>query len=400
MKSRFSNLIIDSGKTATEIVEFLIKQAIDSRASDLHIDPLKEKIRLRLRVDGGLCELPSLPLTKHQEIISKIKILAGLRIDEHLKSQDGRFRMNNFANSFVDVRVSILPTYYGENAVLRLLSDQNESLNLSSLGFSETDLKKINKAILKTSGMILSTGPTGCGKTTALYSMIKSLNKSDVSIITIEEPIEYAIPGIRQIQVNSQGNLNFESGLRSILRQDPNIIMVGEIRDRETAVIAVNAALTGHLLLSTLHTNDAAATLPRLIQMGIEPFLLASTFNIAINQRLVKKLCEKCKIEEKITDSQKSYFKKILNKEISKQKFWKGAGCDFCNDTGFFGRTIIGEIMPTDEKIRDLILCKSSASAIRKVAIKNGMTTLLEDGLKKVKLGITSLAEILRVVYE
>jgi len=399
MKGRFSNLIIDSNKSITELLEFLIKKALDSRASDLHIDPLKDEIRLRLRVDGSLHELPHLSLTKHQEIISKIKILSGLRIDEHLKSQDGRFRLI-LEKGFVDVRVSVLPTYYGENAVLRLLSDQNESLNLENLGFAADDLAKIKKAILKPNGMILSTGPTGCGKTTALYAILKTLNKNDVSIITIEEPIEYAIPGIRQIQVNAGSNLNFGSGLRSILRQDPNIIMVGEIRDHETAVIAVNAALTGHLLLSTLHTNDAAATLPRLIQMGIEPFLLASTFSIAINQRLVKKLCDKCKVEEKINAEQKIYLKDFFKKDISRQKFWKGTGCDFCNGTGFFGRTIIGEIMPTDEKIRNLILSKSTAGEIRKSAIKNGMQTLLQDGLKKVKSGITSLGEVLRAAYE
>ena len=399
MNGRFSNLVIDSDKSATDLLEFLIKKALDSRASDLHIDPLKDKIRLRLRVDGSLHEFPSLPLEKHQEIISKIKILAGLRIDEHLKSQDGRFRLI-LQEGFVDIRVSVLPTYYGENAVLRLLSDQNESLNLENLGFSGSDLQKIRRAIVKPNGMILSTGPTGCGKTTALYAILKTLNKSDVSIITIEEPIEYAIPGIRQIQVNAGSNLNFESGLRSILRQDPNIIMVGEIRDRETAVIAVNAALTGHLLLSTLHTNDAAATLPRLIQMGIEPFLLASTFSIAINQRLVKKLCDKCKEEEKVGVEQKSYLKNLFKKDVSRQKFWKSVGCDFCNGTGFLGRTIIGEIMTTDEKIRSLILNKSSASEIKKVAIKNGMQTLLQNGLEKVKTGVTSLEEVLRGAHE
>ncbi len=286
------------------LVDCLLEKANENRASDIHIDPTSKAIRIRMRIDGVLIQTYELPKTIHPELISRVKVLAKLRTDEHQATQDGRFRhVFPKSDSFVDVRVSIAPTYHGENAVLRILSDKAEAFTLYSLGFSPSDQEKILKALKKPNGMILATGPTGSGKTTTLYTLIKLLNSSEVSIITIEDPIEYAVGEIEQIQVNPRTGLTFANGLRSILRQDPNIIMVGEIRDAETANIAVNTALTGHLLLSTLHTNDAATTLPRLLDMGIEGYLVASTVNIAIGQRLVRKICMHCKEKGELTSA-------------------------------------------------------------------------------------------------
>ena len=359
------------------LVDRLIEKAHASRASDIHIDPLAKNVRIRFRVDGVLANVYSFPKEINNEIISRIKILSKLRTDEHQATQDGRFRYvfseeKDRQNEFIDFRVSIMPTHHGENAVLRLLVDKNEELTLKDLGFSENDIQKIKKAIKKTSGMILSTGPTGSGKTTTMYALIKMLNSPEVSIITIEDPIEYAVSEIKQIQVNARSGLTFANGLRSILRQDPNIIMVGEIRDAETASIAVNTALTGHLLLSTLHTNDAATTLPRLLDMGIEEYLIASTVSVAIGQRLVRKICKECKRK----------------------------GCGECGNTGYKGRMCINEVLVADNEIREAILRRASADEIKKIAIKNGMTTMLEDGLQKVKNGFTTVEEVLRVVHE
>ena len=386
-----------SGETI-EILESLLKKSSELNASDIHIDPTKRETIIRLRVDGRLQKFDSLPPEKHSELISRLKILAGLRIDEHFRAQDGRFRFNISESSFFDVRVSILPTYYGENAVLRLLSDQNESFNLENLGFDSDDLKKIREAFGKSSGMILVTGPTGCGKTTTLYSIIKELNKIEDSIITIEDPIEYAISGVRQIQVDKRGGLDFANGLRSILRQDPNIIMVGEIRDNETASMAINSALTGHLLLSTLHTNDASTSLPRLLDMKIEPFLLASTFRLAINQRLVRKICTNCKIEIEFNDSEKEFFNKIIGR--TPHTLFKGPGCDDCHGTGFKGRIVIAEVLKNSEEICHFILDRRPSSEIKRAAKSGGMKTLLQDGLDKVVKGKTSLEEVLRAIQE
>jgi type II secretory ATPase GspE/PulE/Tfp pilus assembly ATPase PilB-like protein len=286
--------------------------------------------------------------------------------------------------------------------VLRLLSEKSENLTLENLGFSENDTKKILAAIKKPNGMILSTGPTGSGKTTTLYTLIKMLNSPSVSIITIEDPIEYAVNDIEQIQVNPRAGLTFANGLRSILRQDPNIVMVGEIRDRETANIAVNTALTGHLLLSTLHTNDAATTLPRLLDMGIEEYLVASTVSIAIGQRLVRKICKDCKSEEKVTKAIKQSlsdtpFAKLLKEN---QILYKGAGCESCNGTGYKGRICINEVLVADDVIREAILRKASASEIKNIAIERGMTTMFEDGFNKIKSGETTIEEVLRVIHE
>ncbi len=281
------------------LVDCLVTRAYAARASDIHLDPRSDGVMVRLRVDGVLQDVHKLPATIHNEVISRIKILCGLRTDEHQAAQDGRFRLLLETGVSVDVRVSIVPVYYGENAVMRLLADQAEEYTLSSLGFTKENQEKILRAIQKPYGMILATGPTGSGKTTTLYTLVRMLNQPGVSVITIEDPVEYAISGINQIQVNPRTGLSFSQGLRSMLRQDPNIIMVGEIRDMETAGLAVNIALTGHLVLSTLHTNDAPTTLPRLLDMKVEPYLIASTVNVAIGQRLLRRICNHCK-EERI----------------------------------------------------------------------------------------------------
>ena len=384
------------------LVASLIEHAYDSRASDVHIDPEDKKIRVRLRIDGVLHNSFIFPEEIHSEIITRIKVLSGLRTDEHQAAQDGRFRLNFKNGELVDVRVSITPTFYGENAVLRLLAEKAEKFTLDTLGFNKKDKEKILKAVKKPYGMILSTGPTGSGKTTILYTLIKILNTPEISIITIEDPIEYAIEGIDQIQVNSRTSLTFANGLKSILRQDPNIIMVGEIRDEETAAIAVNAALTGHLLLSTLHTNDAATTLPRLLDMKIEPFLIASTINIAIGQRLVRKICPDCKIKKPVSISEMKSLSEILPKEtLAKyENFYQGAGCDKCDNSGYRGRIGIFEVLEINDNIRDAIVRKANANEIKEIAVKNGMTTMIEDGLQKALAGITTIEEILRVINE
>jgi type IV pilus assembly protein PilB len=385
------------------LMDCLIEKAHKSRASDIHIDPSVDKVRVRLRVDGVMQNAYTFPKNIHSEIIARIKILAKLRTDEHQATQDGRFRhIFPETNEFADIRVSIAPTYHGENTVMRLLSDKAENFDLKSLGFSDSDRKKIEESLKKPNGMILATGPTGSGKTTTLYTMIKMLNSPEVSIVTIEDPIEYAVSDVEQIQVNARTGLTFANGLRSILRQDPNIIMVGEIRDPETASIAVNTALTGHLLLSTLHTNDAATTLPRLLDMGIETYLVASTVNIAIGQRLVRKICEHCKEKIDVTSALKESFS---NTAISKliqdeKKLFKGKGCDKCNLSGYIGRICINEVLVADDEIREAILRKASSSEIRKIAIKNGMTTMLEDGFRRIKNGETTIEEVLRVIHE
>ncbi len=389
-----------------ELVQTCIEEAHDLRASDIHIDPTESDVIMRLRIDGVLQDKCSFPKSILPEVISRIKVLSGLRTDEHQAAQDGRFRLMTKDNSPIDVRVSITPTYYGENVVLRLLSDHASNFTLEMLGFNEADRKKIMQAIAKPYGMILATGPTGSGKTTSLYTLIKMLNTKEVSIITIEDPIEYAIEGITQIQINQRSNLTFAAGLRSILRQDPNIIMVGEIRDGETASIAVNTALTGHLLLSTLHTNDSATTLPRLLDMGIDAYLVASTVNIAIGQRLVRKVCEKCKEAVKVTDAERESLMHSLPERLTKagykipQAFYKGKGCTECEGTGFAGRIGIYEVLVVSPAVREAILKQSSSVAIRDIAIAEGMTTMFEDGLHKAETGKTTISEVLRTIHE
>lgn len=386
------------------LVDLLVGHAYSTRASDIHIEPTKEGTRLRFRIDGLLHDLFDPQKIKpelHQEIVSRIKVLSGMRTDEHLLPQDGRFKVVIEDFGDVDVRVSIMPTYYGENAILRVLAE-TQHFNLNSLGFLPQDLKKVEAAIRKPYGMILANGPTGSGKTTTLYTILKRLNKPDVSVITIEDPIEYSLPGTTQIQINDRVGLTFASGLRSILRQDPNIVMVGEIRDKETAAIAVNAALTGHLVLSTLHTNDSATTFPRLLDMGVPPFLVASTINIAVGQRLVRTLCQKCKVKRTLTADEMKSVGEIIP-EVAKEKiksFYAPKGCAECSGTGYSGRIGVREVLEVNEELRQLIMGRANAGQIKEVALKNGMTTMVKDGMTKVQKGLTSLEEILRIIHE
>jgi type II secretory ATPase GspE/PulE/Tfp pilus assembly ATPase PilB-like protein len=385
------------------LVDRLMEYAFLARASDIHMEPLEDKVVLRLRIDGLLHDIFNIPKNIQSGFITRIKVLAGMRTDEHQAAQDGRFKtkLSDPAREF-DVRVSIIPTYYGENAVLRILAEQTQIKKLDDLALNDADKVKIRHAVKEPYGMILATGPTGSGKTTTLYTVLKELSTREVSIITIEDPIEYSLEGIDQIQVNTRTGLTFAQGLRSILRQDPNVIMVGEIRDEETASIAVNAALTGHKLLSTIHTNDAATTLPRLLDMGIEPFLVASTVNVAIGQRLVRTICEDCRTQKTLTEAEFKILSEQLTTEVigNNHEFYYGKGCGSCGGTGYFGRVGVYEVLEMNDFIREAIMRRADAGEIKKIAIKNGMVTLLEDGFKKALTGQTTIEEILRVVHE
>jgi type IV pilus assembly protein PilB len=386
------------------IVDILIEYAYDNGASDIHLEPEKEKSIVRFRIDGVLQEVLSFKPDIHSQVISRIKFLAKLRTDEHLSAQDGKIQ-TKIENEELDIRVSIIPIVHGEKCVLRLLSARYRQFGLADLGMSDTDLKKVSNASAKPYGMILSTGPTGSGKTTSMYAILKILNTKERNIATIEDPVEYEIEGLNQIQVNPKTNLTFAEGLRSILRQDPNIIYVGEIRDDETADIAVNSAMTGHLVLSTLHTNDAATALPRLLDMNIEPFLVASTVNIIIAQRLVRKICEKCKVSEvkAIAELEKHFDKELLQKYFKNKqelRVYSGKGCPVCKNTGYVGRIGIFEVLELSSEIQDLVVAKSDSAKIMQQAIFEGMTTMIEDGLFKMQEGITTTEEILRATRE
>lgn len=388
------------------LVDNLILYAYKLKTSDIHFEPQENTVKVRARVDGVLYTIFYLPREIKEEIISRIKVLAGLRTDEHNAPQDGRFKFKIFdEDKNFDIRVSIMPTYHGENAVLRLLAQSDSDFKIEALGFSERDLAIVKENINRPYGMILVTGPTGSGKTTTLYTILSELNSDTVSIVTLEDPVEYSISNITQIQVNPFTGLTFGSGLRSILRQDPNIIMVGEIRDKETATIAINAALTGHLLLSTLHTNDAPTAVVRLSEMGIEDFLISSTVNVVIAQRLVRKICPSCKTEKAVTLSDLEVFNKYLPKEELYQlenikTLYFGKGCNQCNQTGYLGRMGIFEVMPVTKAIQEVIMKGWDSNQIKEVAIQEQMTTLIQDGFKKVLKGITTIEEVLRVTHE
>ena len=384
-----------------KIVTLLIEFAYQDKSSDVHIEPQEKLSLIRFRIDGILHDVLVIPKVFHDRIISRIKILSSLRTDEHLSPQDGKMRIA-LEEEELDIRVSILPIADGEKVVLRLLASKFRQFSLIDLGMNEKDLAKVNAAYNKSFGMVLSTGPTGSGKTTSIYSILKILNTREKNITTIEDPVEYRLKGVNQIHVNTKTDLTFANGLRSILRQDPNVVFVGEIRDSETAGIAVNAALTGHLVLSTLHTNDAATTLPRLIDMKVEPFLVASTVNVIIAQRLIRKICDMCKASY---DIKRSDLVKNLPEEILKRHFadkeiirgYQGKGCKICHQTGYSGRLGIFEVLEVTKDIRTLIAEKNDSDVINKKAIEEGMTTMLDDGLEKVLKGVTTIEEVLRV---
>jgi len=417
IKKEFSDIIEEElGKTKKQdlktkdipiikILDTLIEYAYENGASDVHIEPLEGKTQIRFRIDGVLHNVVSLPKNIHDLLVSRIKVLSKLRTDEHFAAQDGKFVVKQDKDRF-DVRVSIVPVTEGENVVMRLLSEKARRFTLEDLGFGDKDLEKIKDAIKKPYGMILSTGPTGCGKTTTLYAILKLLNKPKVNICTIEDPVEYDIEGVSQIQVNSKTELTFAKGLRSIVRQDPDIIMVGEIRDEETAGIAVNSAMTGHLVLSTMHANTAATNTVRLIDMGIEPFLTASSINVIIGQRLVRKICAKCRESREIKRDKLEklgFSEELINKFFKKGdkiRIYYGKGCKGCANTGYSGRTGIFELLEIEDNIKEMIMAKINSDKIEDQAVKNGMKTMVEDGIEKVLSGVTTIEEIIRTTRQ
>lgn len=359
---------------------------------------------VRLRIDGILHDEFTTPIKVHNRLLSLLKIRTHMRTDEHRAPQDGRYRFSTPVGE-VDIRASIMPISDGEKAVLRLLSSESHKLSLTDLGFSKPDLDKVNRAIKKPWGMILATGPTGSGKTTSIYAIVEILNKREVNISTIEDPVEFYIPGVNQSQVDRLAKLSFATGLRTIVRQDPDIIMVGEIRDEETANIAVNAALTGHKLLSTLHTNNAATTIPRLLDMKVEPFLLASTLICTIAQRLMRHVCTDCwqSMELKIKDAEAILEEVTLKKLFGNKKsvaVAKAVGCKKCNNTGYRGRIGIYEVLEVTEEIQKLIVKRATSEEINQLALSEGMTALIDDGIQKVLALDTTIEELVRVMNE
>jgi len=385
-----------------KMVNVILAQAIKEKASDIHIEPEDKTLRIRYRIDGVLYERLSPPKKLQAALISRIKIMANLDIAERRLPQDGRMRIV-LNDKEIDFRVSILPIVFGEKVVLRILDKSSLTLNLEKLGFGEKELQIFNESISKPHGMILLTGPTGSGKTTTLYSALSKINTPTKNIITVEDPVEYQLKGINQVQARSDIGMTFASGLRSILRQDPDIIMVGEIRDLETADIAIKSALTGHLVFSTLHTNDAPGAISRLIDMGIEPFLLSSSLIMVAAQRLMRKICENCKEEIDLPEKSKENFVHILQQsisEISDLTIYKGKGCELCSNTGYKGRVAVVEILKIDDEIKQLIMNKATSGEIKETAVKGGMRTLQEGGISLVKNGTTTIEEVWRVTAE
>ncbi|MDG2303773.1 MAG: type II secretion system ATPase GspE [Candidatus Binatia bacterium] len=385
----------DDDAPIIRLVNSLLFQAVKDRASDIHIEPFERDVTVRFRIDGILYDVLKPPRRYHPTIVARIKIMSGLDIAEKRLPQDGRLRFR-VAGRDIDVRVSIVPTQFGERAVLRLLDRTGALLRLEDLGLLGTNLDDLERLIEKSHGILLVTGPTGSGKTTTLYAALARLNSSSRNIITIEDPIEYQLHGVGQIQVNPKIDLTFASGLRSILRQDPDVIMVGEIRDPETAEIAIQAALTGHLVFSTLHTNDSFGALSRLIDMGIEPFLVSSSLNGVMAQRLVRRVCPTCRVAETST----AETERELGIPTGTEIFGEGPGCEDCKGTSYRGRSGIHELLPVDDDVRTLVMQRSDAAAIRKLATSRGMRTLRDDGAEKVTEGTTTVAEVLRVTQE
>lgn len=398
LKTRFSQIITKKIRIAPEILQEILEDALIYQASDIHLEPKEDGTLIRFRIDGILKEAGNIPKEHYGNLINHIKVQSRLRIDEHNTTQDGAMRYD-FSGGNIDIRISIAPTIGGEKVTMRLLTNYVQSLQLAEIGLSRENQKFFEEASQKPFGMILVTGPTGAGKTTTLYSLLQIISNPGVNITTIEDPVEYHLPGLNQIQVNTERNITFSKGLRSIVRQDPDIILVGEIRDEETAEIAVNAALTGHLLLSTFHANDAATAIPRLLEMGVEPFLLASTLELIGAQRLIRKICPHCRYSipldaEEMKDIRKR-FEDYLPKEAG--VLYRAKGCVACHHTGYKGRTGIFECIPVSQELQDLILQHPSSKQIWALARKKGAITLFEDGMLKVRQGITTLEELLRV---
>ena len=399
LETRFSKIIESKGRVAPELLEEIFDDALVFRASDIHFEPRPKDVLVRFRVDGVLHEAGKIPKEYYENILNRIKVQSSMRIDEHFAAQDGSLRYEK-DGTFTDLRTSIVPTVEGEKVVLRVLSAYVQGFSLGDLGLTTTHQEFLAQAAAKPFGMILVAGPTGSGKTTTLYALLKLVNSPDVNITTIEDPVEYKVIGVNQIQTNVQTDLTFAKGLRSIVRQDPDIILVGEIRDKETAEIAVNAALTGHLLYSTFHANDAATAIPRLLDMGIEPFLLASTLEVIVAQRLVRKICDHCKhsVIKSAKDFETSQLKSSLSYFHDKSiTLYEGKKCDACGHTGYKGRTAIFEFIKITPEMQNLILHSPSTKEMWELARKEGSKTLFEDGIEKVKIGVTTIEELLRV---
>jgi len=406
----------------TRVLNTILEHAVTSGASDIHVEPREQELKIRYRIDGVLQEVMTLPKAAEPALISRIKILSNLKIDEHRVPQDGEFQIH-FGGKDVDLRIAISPVVHGEQVVIRLLDKSSTTLTLDSLGFHGRALRLITKGIHRPHGMTLSTGPTGSGKSTTLYAAIQAIKDASINIVTLEDPVEYKMDGINQIQVNNEVGLTFASGLRSILRQDPNVIMVGEIRDKETADLAVQAALTGHVVLSTLHTNSAAGVLPRMLDMNVEPFLVASTINTVIGQRLVRKICDKCKVEVTASAAQVQMINKILGKVIASVEadrprvaedlgyenlplksenaytLYKGKGCTACVN-GFKGRVGIYEVFCMTPEIEKLLTAHSTTTQIQEQAMADGMITMQQDGMLKMLVGLTTIEEVARVATD
>lgn len=403
----------------TRAVNTILEYAVKSKASDVHVEPWPNSLKIRYRIDGILRETMSLPVHLQAALISRIKILSNLKIDEHRVPQDGRFNIN-MDNHEIDIRVAVSPTVHGEKVVMRLLDKSGSIINLEELGVEGRAFRLIEEGIKRPHGMVLSTGPTGSGKTTTLYAILTKINKPDINIITLEDPVEYQANGVNQIQVNASVGLTFASGLRSILRQDPDVIMVGEIRDAETADLAVQSALTGHMVLSTLHTNSASGVLPRLLDMEIEPFLIASTVATVIGQRLVRKLCPECRepykaspalldaikktvleiLPQNAEESEKLGYKNLPKKNATEFTLYQAKGCPQCNNTGYAGRIGIFEVINMGPEIEKLVVSHATTSEIQKEAIRQGMITMRQDGFLKALSGITTVEEVIAKASE
>lgn len=410
--------LVDGTKDAKEaaadlpiigVVDNVLSYALASRASDIHIEALEDATYIRYRIDGILYEIMSIPKEIHSAVIARIKLLSGLKLDEHFAPQDGRFRYE-VGTQQIDVRVSIMPTFYGEKAEMRLLESSEKPLSLEELGFSAEDTQRVTENLKRSYGMIVACGPTGSGKTTTLYTLMNMLNRPEVNVTTIEDPVEYNMRYVNQTQINPQAGITFASGLRALLRQDPNIIMVGEIRDAETADISVQAALTGHLLLSSLHTNDAPTAVPRFFDLQVPPFLVSSVLSMVIAQRLVRKVCQSCiysyEADEAIIKTVEDQLKSMEGGDLHRRTripttLYRGKGCAACGGTGYRGRLGIYEVMDVQEDMKEAIMKPEfSLEELRHKAAESGMSTMFEDGLKKVELAQTTLEEVLRVIRE
>lgn len=404
--SRLISLGVGTNGNIVDLADSIVGYAVAGGVSDIHLEPNRAESIIRFRIDGVLHKVLTLPRNIHLAVVARFKLMANLKIDDYRHPQDGRIELERIANT--SLRVSTMPTLYGEKVVLRILDDSHKDLSIRHLGFSEEQEKTINKNIEKPFGLIVASGPTGCGKTTTLYGLLRLLKKDRINISTLEDPVEYAVEGINQIQINPRSNFTFASGLRSLLRQDPDVMMVGEIRDSETAIMASEAALTGHLVLTTLHTNDAVSAITRFLEMKVEEFAVASTLNLVIAQRLVRKVCDVCGKETELDDAIIKKIKErkdimdafqLMGKSLNKskeQKFLIGKGCDACMHTGYRGRIGIFEVLEVNKAIYDLIIEHASSERIKNEAKKNGFYEMIIDGLEKVFNGTTTFEEVLR----